>query len=69
MPNWQGLAIFLDCLLIKQYYYSTRACWIGDDYSQLDATCLFAMYHLISNARSWNNCFKVALWNTGHKTV
>ena len=42
--------------LIKQYYYSTHASWIGDGYSQL-----------ISNAHSWNNnivnCVRVLLFS------
>ena len=37
--------------------YSTRVCWIWDDYSQLGATLLVGYNHLISNKREWNNCF------------
>ena len=37
--------------LIK--HYSTRACWIGDDY-----------YQLISNAHSWNKLLIIQFWPT-----
>ena len=58
------LGAFLKITII----YSTRACWIWNDYSQRGAT--LAIYHLISGARSrsfdnswyhaktgFNNCF------------
>ena len=36
--------------------YSNRGCWIWGNYNQLGARASLAIYHLIFDARLWNNC-------------
>ena len=36
--------------------YSTHNCWIWDDSANSELRASLAIYHLISNEHSWNNC-------------
>ena len=52
----EDLSNILGALLIKQLFYSRLLIGYEMIIANLALRALLAIYHLISNARSWNNC-------------